>query len=98
MERRRFSWTEYMRYLRSDKWKKKRLALGFKKKFICERCGTYCKDGFEVHHKTYIHIFKEPLCDLMLLCPKCHRILEVQKRRERKLRDVYKQRNAKVNT
>lgn len=98
MERKRFSWNEYIKYLRSEKWKRKRQALGFRKKFICELCGTYCRDRFEVHHKTYVHIFKEPLSDLMLLCPDCHRKLEVQKRRERKLRDVYKQRNFKRNT
>lgn len=98
MERKRFSWSEYIKYLRSDKWKRKRLALGFHKKFKCELCGIYCKDRFEVHHKTYIHIFREPLSDLMFLCPHCHKVLEAQKRRERKLKDVYKQRNSKRNT
>lgn len=94
-KRTRFSWNEYVKYLRSDKWKRKRLALGFKRNFTCELCGSYSKDSFEVHHKTYTHIFKEPLSDLMFLCPECHRKLEVQKRRERKLKDVYKQRNSK---
>ncbi len=97
-KRTRFSWTEYMRYLRSEKWKRKRQALGFKRNFTCEMCGTYSRNLFEVHHKTYAHIFKEPLSDLMFLCPDCHRKLEVQKRRERKLRDVYKQRFTKGNT
>jgi predicted HNH restriction endonuclease len=87
MARTRFSWTEYRAYLRSDKWRRKRLALGFSKNFTCERCGRYCRDGFEVHHKTYIRIYKELLSDLMLLCPDCHRMLEVQKRRERKWRE-----------
>lgn len=87
MTRTRFSWSEYVKYLRSDKWKKKRYALGFSRNFTCERCGVYCKDAFEVHHKTYIHVYKEPLCDLMLLCPNCHRMLEAQKRRERKIRE-----------
>ena len=97
-KRTRFSWSEYVRYLRSDKWKRKRMALGFKRNFTCELCGTYARDAFEVHHKTYEHIYKEPLSDLMFLCPHCHRVLEAQKRRERKLRDVYKQRNSKRNT
>lgn len=96
-KRTRFTWSQYIAYLKSEKWKRKRLAKGFKQNFTCERCGTYCRDGFEIHHKTYIHVFKEPLSDLMLLCPNCHRIIEVQKRRERKWKDVYKQRNAKVN-
>nr|DAE27574.1 MAG TPA: putative restriction endonuclease [virus sp. cti5L29] len=97
-KRTRFSWTEYVRYLRSDKWKRKRLALGFQRKFTCELCGQYSRDNFEVHHKTYRNIYKEPLCDLMFLCPNCHRMLEVQKRRERKLKDVYKQRHFKTNS
>lgn len=97
-KRTRFSWNEYIRYLRSEKWKKKRIALGFNRQFTCERCKTYCKDAFEVHHKTYARVFKEPLSDLVLLCPECHRKIEVQKRRERKLKDVYKQRNNKRNT
>lgn len=96
-KRTRFTWSQYIAYLKSEKWKRKRLAKGFKQNFTCERCGTYCRDAFEIHHKTYIHVFKEPLSDLMLLCPNCHRIIEVQKRRERKWKDVYKQRNAKVN-
>lgn len=98
MERRRFSWTEYVKYLRSEKWKRKRWALGFRKKFTCELCGTYCKDSFEVHHKTYAHIFREPLSDLMFLCSHCHKMLEAQKRRERKLKNVNKQRNNKINS
>lgn len=94
----RFTWSQYVAYLKSEKWKRKRLAKAFQCKFTCERCKRYSRDAFEIHHKTYVHVFKEPLSDLMFLCPECHRILEVQKRRERKLRDVYKQRNSKVNT
>lgn len=97
VKRIRFTWSQYVAYLRSEKWKRKRLAKGFKQNFTCERCGVYCKDSFEIHHKTYIHVFREPLNDLMFLCPQCHKILEAQKRRERKLRNVYKQRNAKIN-
>lgn len=94
----RFTWNQYVAYLRSDKWKRKRLAKAFQVNFICERCKTYSKSSFEIHHKTYVRVFKEPLSDLMFLCPECHRILEAQKRRERKLRDVHKQRHTKVNT
>ena len=91
-----FTWGEYVKYLRSDKWKRKRLALGFQRQFTCERCGQYCKDRYEVHHKTYRNVFKEPLCDLMLMCPNCHRMIEVQKRRERKWRDVHDKRHNKA--
>lgn len=96
-KRTRFSWGEYVAYLRSVKWKRKRLAKGFSVGFLCERCGQYAKDGFEIHHKTYAHIFKEPLIDLMFLCPNCHRMIEVQKRRERKWKNVYRQQNTTSN-
>ena len=96
-KRTRFSWKEYVNYLRSEKWKKKRYAKGFQVGFLCERCGQYSKASFEIHHKTYEHIFREPLVDLMFLCPNCHKIIEVQKRRERKWRDVYRQQNTTSN-
>lgn len=88
-----FTWREYVQYLRSDKWRMKRLALAYQRGFTCERCGCVCKDKFEVHHKTYKHAFREPLVDLMLLCPECHRMIEAQKRRDRKWGDVRKQRH-----
>ena len=97
-KRARYNWGQYVSYLRSDKWKRKRVALGFNRGFKCEMCGRDCRDGFEVHHKTYKRIFREPFCDLMLLCPNCHRAIEVQKRRERKWSDVYKQRNVKIDS
>lgn len=77
----------YNRYLTSPKWKAKRWAIAYSRGFVCEKCGRYCKDNFEVHHKTYKRIFHEPSCDLMLLCGDCHRLVEIQKRIRRKQGD-----------
>ena len=85
----KFTWNKYLMYLKSEKWHKKRFAKGFQVGFICEKCGKYSKDAFEIHHKTYIRVLKEPLTDLMFLCPTCHSLIEVEKRRKRKAKSVH---------
>lgn len=75
----------YRRYLFSEKWKQKRQLVfdrarknaNTDNKFgICERCGYKpWKKCLQVHHLTYEHLFDEPLEDLILLCPKCHKEL-----------------------
>lgn len=75
---------KYNKYLKTDKWRKKRLALAYKNHFMCEMCGKYCGFNFEVHHKTYKRVFNEPLCDLMFLCEDCHNDIEIKKRIDRK--------------
>lgn len=79
-EKNKAFWQKYRRYLKTDRWFKKRLALGYKVNFRCEKCGIDCRNKFEVHHKTYRRVFKEPLSDLMFLCPECHRLIEARKR------------------
>lgn len=60
----------YHDYLRSAKWKEFReKALDFYGN-ECGLCGS--RYNLEVHHKTYINIFKEQLPDVMLLCQQCH--------------------------
>ena len=62
----------YHKYLKSNKWlKKKRRALkraGYK----CQVCG-YNKN-LQVHHNTYERIYHEHKQDLVVLCWKCHAI------------------------
>src|SRR5262245_29587732 len=39
----------------------------------CEgRDGTCTRPATEVHHLRYEHLFCEPNCDLIALCPDCH--------------------------
>lgn len=61
----------YRAYMSSDDWKAKRLAfLNTKKGCLCEGCNT--NEGYQVHHKTYDHLYDEPFFDLALLCDPCH--------------------------
>lgn len=57
---------QYLLYLNSPEWKRKRwkrLAQSF---FRCEACDS--KDRVEVHHLTYERIFNEDMADLLPLC------------------------------
>lgn len=73
----------YRRYLFSKKWKQKRQQVFERAKKnantdnqfgVCERCGYKpYKPCLQVHHLTYANLFNEPLEDLILLCPKCHK-------------------------
>jgi hypothetical protein len=62
---------EYAEYLKTNKWQQKRNAVWRKAEGKCGRCGGWAHGG-QVHHKTYEHIFNEPLTDLQLLCRYCH--------------------------
>lgn len=57
-------------YLSSDAWdskRKQRLAID---NYTCQGCG--CKKPLEVHHITYINIFREEMRDLVSVCRGCH--------------------------
>ena len=84
----------YKKYLLSKEWQEKRKKV-FERALknancnneygICERCGykpnKYC---LQVHHRTYEHLFNEPLEDLELLCPNCHKAETKKQRAEHK--------------
>jgi len=62
---------KYKTYLKSDKWRKKRLARLWSDNFKCQRCKR--SRATQVHHKTYARIYNELQTDLMSVCAKCHR-------------------------
>jgi len=62
---------DYKDYLSSPAWHKKRTQIFIRSGKICEICKT--NKAEEVHHKTYKHIYKEPLEDLIAVCQTCHR-------------------------
>jgi len=81
---RRESWQEqlrrewfnvYNKYLRSDVWKRKRVAVLKRAGFKCECCGT--NDAVQVHHTKYPRDYfgLEPLWDLRAVCFDCHRVI-----------------------
>ena len=62
----------YQEYLRSDAWKKVRVAARLKHGNVCCVCGD---PKVEVHHKNYDHVFNEQFNnyeDLELRCRSCH--------------------------
>lgn len=64
------TYINYYEYIKSDKWKKKRLhrlkQLGNK----CRRCGS--TKQIDVHHMTYQRLGAEKSKDLEVLCRVCH--------------------------
>lgn len=60
----------YITYLNSIEWEQKRklvLELHHNK---CQKCNT--SSNLQVHHWTYVRLFKEELGDLFCLCKDCH--------------------------
>lgn len=78
----------YKRYLQSPQWKKKRKLVIIRDRYKCQLCGS--KKKLQVHHKTYAHVFNEPLTDLITLCQKCHSAVHrksPKRKRRRKKKD-----------
>ena len=65
-----FSLEDKREYLRSDKWKEKRIPILERDNYSCRVCGT--KDRIEVHHISYKYLGDEPIEDLICLCRTHH--------------------------
>jgi 5-methylcytosine-specific restriction endonuclease McrA len=62
---------KYLAYINSVAWKKKREeAFEFHGR-NCGKCGS--RYFLQIHHKTYINLYHEPMSDLMVLCDECHK-------------------------
>lgn len=42
--------------------------------FRCQTCG--CRSGLQVHHNSYENLFGEADEDLVVLCDRCHDVIE----------------------
>jgi 5-methylcytosine-specific restriction endonuclease McrA len=60
---------DYQDYLASEEWQEKRREILTRDRFKCRHCGN---DATEVHHLTYVRIFREELDDLVSVCRNCH--------------------------
>src|SRR3990167_11370825 len=75
---RKISKKDYRKYLKSEKWRKKRkrflLWCKSSNKYRCWKCGRNFSSRRKpnVHHLTYSRIYNERWSDLMLLCQRCH--------------------------
>lgn len=61
---------EYLEYLESDAWKRRRDKVLNRADGTCEGCLE--NEATVVHHLTYEHMFDELLFELVALCSKCH--------------------------
>jgi 5-methylcytosine-specific restriction endonuclease McrA len=60
----------YYEYLQSSAWQKKRDKVLKRARYKCELC--YNPYNLEVHHKTYDHLGREYLHEMICLCRRCH--------------------------
>lgn len=67
------NWNEvkYHDYIKSDKWKAKRLECLKRDNYQCQKCGT--ATNLVIHHWTYDRLGNEDLGDIVTLCKECHK-------------------------
>ena len=63
-------WSKYNAYLKSSRWKDKRLRVLKRDGNQCQACCR--RAAVAVHHLTYERVFDEPLYDLVSICETCH--------------------------
>lgn len=85
---------QYDVYMKSDAWaakREERLRLDDNKCVMCGRPNGLQKDGvtpiLQVHHICYKNLFREPMEDLVSVCPSCHQKLHRYYRRFRSWED-----------
>lgn len=61
---------KYQAYIGSSKWRSKAERVKKRDNYQCQTCLE--TERLEVHHKTYEHLYHEPLKDLITLCVSCH--------------------------
>ena len=61
----------YHDYIKSDKWREKRLECLKRDNYQCQKCGTAI--SLVIHHTTYDKLGNEDLGDLVTLCKDCHK-------------------------
>lgn len=61
---------KYQAYIRSQKWRQKAERVKKRDNYRCQTCLS--QEDLEVHHKTYEHLYEEPMKDLITLCKFCH--------------------------
>lgn len=59
----------YYDYIKSKAWKARRRSYLDRHHWECEICGEY---AYQVHHKSYERLGREPDRDLQALCEGCH--------------------------
>jgi len=61
---------EYVDYIQSDKWKRKRKIALKRAGYRCQMCNS--PHSLQVHHRTYERFGNENMTDLTVVCNGCH--------------------------
>ena len=76
----------YHDYIKSDKWKTKRLECLKRDNYQCQKCGTAI--NLVIHHSTYDRLGNEDMGDLVTLCKDCHKKVHENDLRNRELENA----------
>jgi hypothetical protein len=76
-EKSRQWWDEYDAFLKTSRWREKRIAVIARDGNVCQACLR--RPIQAVHHKTYEHGVDAPLFDLVGVCHVCHQALHPDK-------------------
>ncbi len=76
---------EYVRYLKSAKWRQLSKRMKERAGHKCAKCGQ-TSATLEVHHLTYERLGRESETDLIVLCKVCHPVADKQRVVEREAR------------
>jgi 5-methylcytosine-specific restriction endonuclease McrA len=76
---------KYRAYLKSDEWKQLRAHLIARAHHLCERCHAHARI-LQLHHRHYRNIYHEQPEDIEVLCKKCHKIADAERKGMRKKR------------
>ena len=73
-----YTW-DYKNYLRSHEWSERRNIYKEYYHYTCQKCLKKSVYPLQLHHLTYARLYKELPEDLLLVCKKCHYIIECSK-------------------
>lgn len=70
--------------MRSPKWVSVRTLALERACYRCERCGK--RGRLQVHHRTYVRLGHERVCDLEVLCRACHARADAERAQDTEIR------------
>jgi len=89
---------EYTAYIQSAKWRKKAQAAIKRAGDKCERCGmSKWSSPLEVHHKHYQNFENEKPEDLEVVCRKCHKKADEERRKQTEQRQAQRLYDARLD-
>lgn len=73
---------EYLAYIRSPLWRKRRKALIQERNHTCGKCGLFRFGAGElqVHHLTYDRLGHEKDTDMLVVCRHCHGLADEERK------------------